>query len=134
MKTDCFLQGLDWLTLKEVEEEGGGGGITPALLGPWAGTVGAGAGAGGMGTVGAGEGGGGGAETLGRGARATGAMPAPGRGGKSSSKTYSVQREVKQLTLHYCYEVYEHKNIKFKSELQIQILFTFTKLCSKFWG
>ena len=67
-----------------------------------------------MGTVGAGGGGGGGAETLalgGGGAGATGAMPAPGRGGKSSSRTYSVQREVKQLTLHYCYEVYERKNI-----------------------
>ena len=25
MKTDCFFQGLDWLTLKEVEEEEGGG-------------------------------------------------------------------------------------------------------------
>jgi len=24
---------------------------------------------------------------------------------------YSVQREVKQLTLHYCYEVYKRKNI-----------------------
>ena len=24
MKTDCFLQGSDWLTLKEVEEEEGG--------------------------------------------------------------------------------------------------------------
>jgi len=56
VNTDCFLQGLDWLTLKEVEEEGGGG-TTPAPLGPWAGTVGAGARAGGMGMVGAGGGG-----------------------------------------------------------------------------
>jgi len=65
---------------------------------------------GGWGAVGGGGGGGGGAGTLalgGGGAGATGAR----RGGKSSSRTYSVQREVKQLTLHYCYDVYERKNI-----------------------
>jgi len=49
----------------------------------------------GVGTVGVGGGGEGGAETLGGGA--TGAEP--GRGAKSSSKTYPVQREVKQFCM-----------------------------------
>ena len=99
MKTDCFLQGLDWLTLKEVEEEerGRNNTYTRAMgrdcrsWGRRNSTKACARGGDGR-SKGRGRG-----RTLGGGA--TGAEP--GRGGKSSStmsRMYSVQREVKQNT------------------------------------